>query len=340
MYADVHRLLLQVAREYPEVRRIALDRLRSFIQDPAGRTRERTPSLGELMQCLLITEEITLKDLLPTLLPEALRRHVARQHAKEKKFNSRDHELSRHEKNLVAAWDNFAPKAGLVVSFCAMFYDAVGRPGDCPLEEVEAKYDQRWGRLGENVTRDLMKDCARLCQQGSVADLLIPLLPERSRGLGWLCEAILWAEKHGYRRMIPADGWPRLTGPHPLLRRWLDEGQQQGREQRSWPEEQREDVGEEHCWDDGGKIDGLHFCNVYEQMPIRYPTHDQPWLEPLQGQLDMSLYSAYQHWYWRQWFEYQHYQQSLQWWDQEATWAEEHGDTGLRFRVFDEPIIG
>lgn len=143
-----------------------------------------------------------------------------------------------------------------------------------------------------------------------------------------------WLSKNDPRRWLAAlDGTPPVASE-------VAGRQQQGREQRSWPEEQREDVGEEHCWDDGGKIDGLHFCNVYEQMPIRYPTHDQPWLEPLQGQLDMSLYSAYQHWYWRQWFEYQHYQQSLQWWDQEATWAEEHGDTGLRFRVFDEPIIG
>jgi hypothetical protein len=78
MYADVHRLFLQVAHDIPEVRNLAQTRLRAFIEDPGHRRRRSTPDLGHLIQYLLIADEITWQDLAPTFVPEALRRHIAR----------------------------------------------------------------------------------------------------------------------------------------------------------------------------------------------------------------------------------------------------------------------
>merc|ERR1711904_757674 len=88
MYADAHRLLLQVAQEYPEVRREALRRLKDFIRSPCGRTRDRTPCLGHLVHYLLVVEDVTWADLAPTLVPEALRRHVLRSEQRGRCFHS------------------------------------------------------------------------------------------------------------------------------------------------------------------------------------------------------------------------------------------------------------
>jgi len=78
-----------MARDFPEVRRLALEKLQDFISDPAGRTRERAPSLGDLIQCLLVVGEVTWEDLAPSIIPEALRRHVLRQQNKGRTFSSR-----------------------------------------------------------------------------------------------------------------------------------------------------------------------------------------------------------------------------------------------------------
>merc|ERR1712137_1348802 len=55
MYADVHRLFLQMAHDFPEIRYEAHRRLRAFMDHPRGRTKDATPDLGMLIQCLLIT---------------------------------------------------------------------------------------------------------------------------------------------------------------------------------------------------------------------------------------------------------------------------------------------
>jgi len=224
IYVDVHRVFLQVADEYPEIRQLALRRLKEFIEDPSTRTREKTPDLGRLAHCLLIVDEITWEDLGPALLPEALRRHAVRQRSRGKHFDPQ--QCGSSPKDLLAAWDCFASHVGLVIGFCVMFCKLVGRPKGSTIADVKLKYDKRWGRLTDTQASNILHFCSELAKCNSLALILEMLYPSsfcRDR-LEQVCELILWADKFGrWREMgaIPAARWP-LFGQNafPLLSRW------------------------------------------------------------------------------------------------------------------------
>jgi len=234
MYADVHRLFLQVAQEYPEMRQLALQRLRSFIQDPAARTRDQTPSLGSLVQCLLVTEELSWEDLAPSFIPEALRRHAVRQVAWGETMDLSNCKGSVDK--LISEWDRFAPRAACMTCFSVLFYHRVGRPNRCSLKEVAAAYDRRWGRLQSDVVQEMMAACAHLSQCHSIENIIAEILPHGSCTRDKLGDMILWAERHGRpscRGVIIESKWPQFQGPNKLLRQWRHCRHRQTL-QRSW----------------------------------------------------------------------------------------------------------
>jgi hypothetical protein len=58
MYCDVHRLLLEMASEYPELVTKAEEELEGFIKSSKNRSRAKTPDLGDLIMCLTVTSMI------------------------------------------------------------------------------------------------------------------------------------------------------------------------------------------------------------------------------------------------------------------------------------------
>jgi hypothetical protein len=236
MYAEVHRLFLQMAREYPEVGQLATRRLRLYIQDPANRTRKSTPRLGDLVHCLLVSAEITWQKLAPSLIPEALRRHVARQRSCGRMFDSKS--CLGSIDYLIDSWDSFAPQACVVVCFCALFCQCVGRPRDIPLEQVESAYDRRWGRLSSVIIKDIISACSSLRSHKSIRSYFGFLLPDcevqsfrelqrcsenctTPDTMSTLGELILWAERYGQVwNTIPSKMWPKFKGTRTLLRQW------------------------------------------------------------------------------------------------------------------------
>jgi len=255
MYADVHRLLLQVALEHPELEHVATRRLRHFVSDPWARTCSITPDLGDLIQCLLISDAVSWDDLAPTLIPEAMRRQAARGLRGQRRFDSWAESAEILDINgLVAAWDVFAPQSCTVTFMCASFCKLVGRPQDLALEDVVLAYDRRWGRLGDEVVNDILRSCSELRRQDlSIRSFFPSLLPgaasqsfeealrageqntgiekgnEVSQGLGeseamrFLAECILWASWYDCNsdiQHIPAHLWPKVAGPHGLLEQW------------------------------------------------------------------------------------------------------------------------
>lgn len=294
MYADIHRLLLQMACEYPAVRRLAKKRLQDFILDPASRTRARTPCLGSLIHCLLVVEDVTWEDLAFTLIPEAFRRHVIRQESKGYHFDSRWCAASADQ--LISLFDWFAPRAGMVVTFFVMFYHRVGRPKGDSLEEVQCRYDRRWGRLPDNANTELVEMCNHLRQKASAADFFPLMFPWTSGGpqslkevVQWaethsrasisssLCEMILWAEKYGHSHtLIPERNWPVLNGPHDLLDEWWEACQRRAcwrRIQPAQPLQQR--PPKDISWD-GGQWCQWHQPSAPDsQGNWQYPHHWQ-----------------------------------------------------------------
>ena len=60
MYADVHRVLLAMAEDYPQIEREAVDTLKQFIENPRRRSRRNTPDLGDLIVYLSVTDQVLL----------------------------------------------------------------------------------------------------------------------------------------------------------------------------------------------------------------------------------------------------------------------------------------
>ncbi len=78
MYCDVHRLLLEIATEFPEIRKNAEQKLRDFIKSPANRSRAKTPDLGDLVMCLAVADSVSWKEIAEIYVQEAFRRNVIR----------------------------------------------------------------------------------------------------------------------------------------------------------------------------------------------------------------------------------------------------------------------
>jgi len=235
MYADVHRLFLQIAEEYPEIRQLALKRLNLFIKDPSKRTQDQTPSLGSLAQCLLITEELTWEDLASSFIPETLRRHAARQACRGQTMDLDRCKGSVDE--LISEWDKFAPRAASVTCFTVLFYRRVGRPNGFALKQVEAAYDRRWGRLKPTVVQEMMEACAHLSWHHSIEDILAEIFPDGRCTRDKLGDMILWAERYGHRNcrgVLFEDEWPQIQGPNKLLYQWRHGQRRRDKRQRSY----------------------------------------------------------------------------------------------------------
>jgi hypothetical protein len=49
MYCDIHRLFLEMTKEYPDIIKEAENAIEQFIQHPKKRSRTHTPDLGDLI---------------------------------------------------------------------------------------------------------------------------------------------------------------------------------------------------------------------------------------------------------------------------------------------------
>lgn len=257
MYADVHRLLLQMVRDYPEIERIATRRLTQFMKSPKQRTRSVAPDLGDLIQCLLISNDVSWDDLAPTLIPEAMRRQVARSLREHRYFDPWSSPLDVADiSELVKAWDVFAPQCCTVTFMCISFCKLVGRPQDMSLEDVVLAYDKRWGRLGDEVVNDILKACLELRRRNSIESFFPSLLPGalsqsfeeavctvkeasmcQSKEMKFLAECILWASWYGWNsdtEHIRASEWPSIKGAHKLLAHWCNMKVWQSPDKRQW----------------------------------------------------------------------------------------------------------
>eukprot|EP01125_Pyxidicula_operculata_P008248 TRINITY_DN2781_c0_g1_i5.p1 TRINITY_DN2781_c0_g1~~TRINITY_DN2781_c0_g1_i5.p1 ORF type:complete len:807 (+),score=132.72 TRINITY_DN2781_c0_g1_i5:32-2452(+) len=133
MFADVHRLFLQVAKEYPNIREAVEEQIGNFITSTSHRNRKNTPDLGDMIQYLSITNKYTWKDLKEVYMIEAIRRSAL--HLDIPNFN---HLTSVDE--LIQYWEENA-HPGRVTRFCVMFLNIIAAPEGFKIDDVIVSMD-------------------------------------------------------------------------------------------------------------------------------------------------------------------------------------------------------
>jgi len=75
-YAQLHRILLALRRQYPVVRSVVDQRLKTFLRSDSERTKARCPSLGDLLVCLSLSEDVSWTQMAKAYILESLDRNV------------------------------------------------------------------------------------------------------------------------------------------------------------------------------------------------------------------------------------------------------------------------
>mmetsp|Transcript_112154 Transcript_112154/g.157305 ORF Transcript_112154/g.157305 Transcript_112154/m.157305 type:complete len:492 (-) Transcript_112154:155-1630(-) len=193
MYGDSHRLLLQLAHEWPELQQVAHRRLRLFLHHPESRLRHVTPSLGDLLHCMLIVDDLEWGDLQAEVVPEALRRRVWRQECGGYVFDITSDTTAA---GIVAQWDMFAPDACKVLCFIASYVSRISRPKGSSLEDMMAAFDRNCGHLPK-AHEEISQLCCSL-QHAGVREILDMMGSSYSEE--FLAETVLWAVRNGSRQ--------------------------------------------------------------------------------------------------------------------------------------------
>uniref|UniRef100_A0A0G4HZ39 UBC core domain-containing protein n=1 Tax=Chromera velia CCMP2878 TaxID=1169474 RepID=A0A0G4HZ39_9ALVE len=75
-YCTPHHLFLQLCHDYPTLQQVIDERAKRFARSAAARHKLETPSLGDFIACLSVTDAVTWKDVGEVLVSEALDRNV------------------------------------------------------------------------------------------------------------------------------------------------------------------------------------------------------------------------------------------------------------------------
>eukprot|EP00026_Physarum_polycephalum_P000525 Phypoly_transcript_00526.p1 GENE.Phypoly_transcript_00526~~Phypoly_transcript_00526.p1 ORF type:complete len:1493 (+),score=259.06 Phypoly_transcript_00526:63-4541(+) len=212
MYCDIHRLFLQMLKEYPTVAEIAVEKLTSFISTPEFRKRSITPDLGELIEYLTVTTKYSWDDLKKPYIMESFRRNArfikdTIGHVRIQSLNDVD--------ELLDLWMR-GTSGGRVTMFNVLFMNVIARPKDMPIEEIMDMYDSRWGKVPADKLVLLKNGYEEIMKVTSLQEVLSRLgVPMEKEAIG---ELILWAFEHKEETgkvpknaALPSSGGPLLA---------------------------------------------------------------------------------------------------------------------------------
>lgn len=188
MYCNVHRLFLVIAtEEYTELKNEAETKLKSFISKYGSTDRKMYPNLGDLINCLLITDEYKWDDIKELYITEAYRRCTARldQRFDVLKYNTND--------ELINAW-NDTNKSSEVTLFTVMFINTLmtGKT----INDVKSWYDKGWGYVDDVFVEKIRDNFNKIMSTNNLSDKL--KLLDINVDKETLTNIILWANINGY----------------------------------------------------------------------------------------------------------------------------------------------
>lgn len=151
-YCQLHRLMLAVSAKFPQLRRQANRRLEAFIRDPRRRVKRYTPSLGDLLCMLTISDRYQWRHIAMLYLFESFDRAVLWS-------CSKDNSLINLPKGDISRLEKF--KAAHIIGLRLCLFHAVflnllvnnGTTSGNRMKECAARYDLFLGRPALNTRR-------------------------------------------------------------------------------------------------------------------------------------------------------------------------------------------
>jgi stress response protein SCP2 len=200
-YCQLHRLMLALVKRFPRLRELAERRLLRFLQDPRMRTKAFTPSLGDLICMLLVTDRFHWRDIAMPYLFESFDRSVLW-------ACSKDPSLAKVTPGDTSRLDKFMVAHGVglrLVLFHAVFLDLLlytGTTRGNRITECCERYDMFLGRPPLHLRRSWHSAVKNILALNSWPQFFtvgrFPKLPTPSQLLSSLEEAVGNSLKKGY----------------------------------------------------------------------------------------------------------------------------------------------
>ena len=190
MAADVHRTMVQMALDHPEIQAEATRRLKAFMGSAQRRSRSSCANLGDVLPLLAIAD-VKWSEFQHTFIPELIRRQVR---WSDEKIQPQHHDSLA---GLAAVWP---AHVGKVTGFCLAFLQVVaGIEGRATLAEVAARCDVTWSKLPEATVRSMKASLASILAEKDLATRIRQMCTPGSSAAALLQtdravhELLLWA---------------------------------------------------------------------------------------------------------------------------------------------------
>lgn len=198
-YCQLHRLLLAIVSRYPQLRLLLRKRLDTFMYNPDARVKKETPSLGELLAMLSVSDSYSWSHLGKAFILESFDRSVLW-------ACSKDPSLAKVEVGDASRLDRFLATQKVALRlhlFHSVFLNMLVQGGGSPgkLEDCKDRYDTFQGRPPLYMRRQFHQAVQRILAFNSWPEYFqiarMPL-PSKDMLLSFLEKAVGNSIKKGY----------------------------------------------------------------------------------------------------------------------------------------------
>lgn len=199
LYCDVHRLLLEMIVEYPDIQYEATKKLEDFVSKNWSRGRDVTPDIGVLIQYLAVADKMTWEDFRTAYLEESFRRSarwIPTRIGRRLAIEESDEDLVRH-------WFEGSKVSISLMLFNVAFLKLVGRPDTSDLAAVRSEYDRNWGRVPDDIVAKIRTEYKEI---ESVKDLEAALARiGANKTIAEIATLIRWAIQNEKEIAVPRE---------------------------------------------------------------------------------------------------------------------------------------
>ena len=172
-YCACHRLLLYLAEQYGDLRRLANERVRRFLGDRAQRHKDCTPDLGCFVQSLCVSD-YHWADVRDAVIDECLNRSVLYVLKVHPELQRTDLDARVDAQRIQQHFAVYRDSLQLML-FNKAFLERLGKPRDRTATEVAQFYDAHNGIVPDEIKEGLMQDIRRIERIQSFPDFYAEL---------------------------------------------------------------------------------------------------------------------------------------------------------------------